>query len=729
MIRCLSLWLVLGVATYAAGEQVLHVAADAAAGGDGAADRPFQTVVEARDAIRRLRKAASLPRGEGVTVLIGPGVYPLAASLELTAEDSGNAEAPIVYQAREPGRSRLQGGVALKPAAFLPVSEAQALARLDPAVRDQVRVCDLSALAPGDFPPWPNAFRGSPPGPWLYVNDQPMTLARWPNRDDHSGWAEFSKAIDTGLPDAADPALRKRRPGSFVFDDARPRRWRLAEGVWLLGYWTHDWSDEVLRIGGYDNEKKVITLAAPHHYGVNAGTWGAAKRRFFAMNALEELDAPGEWYLDRDRKQLYLYPADDLAGAEIVLATLAEPLVKITGAQHVQLVGLNLEFGHGDGVALRNTRQVTLAGCVVANFAGSGVSVDGSGNTVRSCDLFHLGRGGVHLHGGDRTSLTPANNVAENNHIHHFGLFQRTYAPGVGVGGCGQVVRNNRIHDAPHTAVLYGGNEHRFERNEVYRVVLETGDAGAFYTGRDWTSRGNLLRHNYIHDLGGGDAGHVNTMGIYLDDCDCGDTLEGNVLYRAGRALMIGGGRDNPVLNNVVLDCPIGLHIDARGMTWKQWNSPADPSWHLEAKAQRLNYTQPPWSERYPRLAAIMQEDPRQPLGNPIRRNVFVNCTKQVCSFDANVKKLLDKFEIADNLAATTHDAGAGAGGKAPYEGFRHLAGVNHELGEILADGPSAATAERLNAWLQQEVPGFQPIPFAQIGLYRDKHRAILPPR
>jgi hypothetical protein len=27
--------------------------------------------------------------------------------------------------------------------------------------------------------------------------------------------------------------------------------------------------------------------------------------------------------------------------------------------------------------------------------------------------------------------------------------------------------------------------------------------------------------------------------------CDCGDTLEGNVFYRAGRALMIGGGRDN----------------------------------------------------------------------------------------------------------------------------------------------------------------------------------------
>ena len=84
-------------------------------------------------------------------------------------------------------------------------------------------------------------------------------------------------------------------------------------------------------------------------------------------------------------------------------------------------------------------------------------------------------------------------------------------------------------------------------------------------------------------------------------------------------------------------------------MTWKQWNNPEHPSWCLEDKARRLNYTQPPWSTKYPRLAAIMNEEPRQPLGNTIRRNAFIDCSKQVLSFDGNVKKLLDKFDIADN--------------------------------------------------------------------------------
>jgi hypothetical protein len=727
-----SNWIFIGcvtavMATSVCAARDIYVSADAASGGDGGQRTPFHTLTEARDFIRNRPNS-----NDAVTVHIGSGVYRLDGTFELTAEDGGSAEGPVTWRAEQFGQARIHGGITLSANAFQPVADESVRSRLDESVRDQVRVFDLSSAVPGEFEGFRTAFRGAPVGPWLYVDGQRMTLARWPNADaDESGWASFSRAIDTGLPEpeSADAARHKTRPGAFEFDDPRPAHWNLDEGVWLQGYWTHDWSDEVIRVAAYDPQRRAIALAAPHHYGIKGKTWGAAKRRFFALNALEELDAPGEWYLDRKRKRLYYYPGGEPQDASIVLATLNQPLLKITGARHLTIEGLAFEYGHSDGIVLQETQHVQIVGCVIANLAGGGVSVSGSHNIVQSCDLYNLGTKGISLNGGDRRSLTLAGNQAVNNHIHHYALFQRTYAPGIGVGGCGQIVRHNCIHDAPHNAVLYGGNEHLFELNEVYRVVMETGDAGAFYTGRDWTSQGNVLRHNYIHDLGGGEASHVNTMGVYLDDCDCGDTVQGNVFYRAGRAIMIGGGRDNPVLNNLVIDCPIGLHIDARGMTWPQWNNPNEAGWQLDAKARAMNYRNPPWSERYPHLAAIMDDFPREPLYNPIRRNVFVDCTKQVCSFDSNVKKLIDKLEIADNLVVSTTGADeiATAG---ELNGFALITGTPTEPVQLgFTDVTTHNFLLQQDSRLGQELPTFEDIPFDRIGLMKDNVRRKLPVR
>jgi hypothetical protein len=72
----------------------------------------------------------------------------------------------------------------------------------------------------------------------------------------------------------------------------------------------------------------------------------------------------------RSRKLLYFYPDGDLAGAEIVLATLTEPLVVLRGVSHLRLAELRLEYGHADGIVAQNVEHVEIAGCVVANLAG-----------------------------------------------------------------------------------------------------------------------------------------------------------------------------------------------------------------------------------------------------------------------------------------------------------------------------------------------------------------------
>ena len=195
MKTCLSLWLVLGIVSCACGEMHVHVSADAAPGGNGSLAKPYQTLTEARDGIRNARKAGRLASDQAVTVDVAPGVYSLPASLELTAEDSGMAAAPIIYRSGNPGKVSVQGGVVLEPASFTPVTDAETLSRLDATVRDKVRVCDLSGKVSGDFPAFKTAFRGPPAAPWLYVNHQPMTLARWPNADTTDDeWARFSKS-------------------------------------------------------------------------------------------------------------------------------------------------------------------------------------------------------------------------------------------------------------------------------------------------------------------------------------------------------------------------------------------------------------------------------------------------------------------------------------------------------------------------------------------------------
>lgn len=710
-------------------EFVLHVSPKAADDADGSLEKPFDSIVAAQEHIRTLRKDGKIPATEAVTVELATGIYQVTDPVTFTAEDGGTAEAPVTYRSTKKGGAELRGGVILPSAEFQIVDDPKTLARLEESARGKVLVCELGEHISGDLPLFPKSFQGTPVGPWLYVDGEPMTLARWPNVDaENHGWATFSEVVDSGLavPTSSDPAMQKARPGTFVFNDPRPATWDLEAGAWLLGYWTHDWSDENLRIDRYDAEKKTIKLAAHHNYGLMGGTWGAKERRFFAQNILSELDRPGEWFVDREEKKLFYYPARPVAESELVLATRSGSLVSLAGTKHLNLEGLSIGYSHGSGITAKNVEHLAIKGCTIRNHAEAGISLDGSHSTVQSCDIFNIGRSGISVSGGDRKTLLHAQNIVANNHIHHYARFQRTYAPGISVGGCGQTVRNNLIHDAPHSAILYSGNEHLLELNEIHHVVMETGDSGAFYTGRDWTSQGNIVRHNFIHDLGGvtnGGSGH--TMGIYLDDCDSGDTLQGNVFYKAGRAIMIGGGRDNTVRNNLVIDCFIGLHLDARGMTWKQWNNPDSPSWMLEKKAQDLNYQNPPWSGTYPSLAKIMSDSPKEPLHNPIIGNVFINTSTRVIHLDSNSAAILPKLEVEGNLILQP----AGANPKISSitgspAGFATET-MPADLG--FTDAAKGDFSFRKESWLLEKAPGLKEIPFEKIGMHKDEWRTELP--
>jgi len=524
-----------------------------------------------------------------------------------TAEDSAPGGSPLVVSPHRGEAARLLGGRRVRR--WAPVTDPSVLRRLPEAARRQVRVADLGAIGLRDFPGLSRrGFVGSSePAPMeLFVDGAPMVLARWP---DSGQWARISEAPEAG------------RGGRFRVSTDRLRRWTRAEDPWVHGYWTWDWADSQEKVVSVDPDSGTIATRPPHGvYGYKEGA------RFHAFNLLEELDRPGEYWIDRERGLAYLWPVDPSRVGSAVVSTNPSSLLRIEGASNLVFAGLDLEAGRGHGATMVDARNVILSGCRIRNFGRYGATIEGgAGCRVVSCDIEGTGEGGIVLSGGDRKTLHPAGHVAFNNDIRRFSRLCRTYTPGVSIEGVGNIVEHNHIHEAPHNAIQGSGNDHRIAYNEIDRVCLETGDAGAFYMGRDPTQRGNRVEFNHFHDLGAkveGSGAFVGVMAVYLDDCLSGTRVLGNVFGRAGRAVLIGGGRDNRVEGNLFIDCAPGVHVDARGAGWAGfWFDGTDS--YLMDRLKEVPYDRPPYT-RYPGLARFLAEDPSRPRGNRIRGNVFV---------------------------------------------------------------------------------------------------------
>jgi hypothetical protein len=196
-----------------------------------------------------------------------------------------------------------------------------------------------------------------------------------------------------------------------------------------------------------------------------------------------------------------------------------------------------------------------------------------------------------------------------------------TYQPGISLSGVGNVIEHNELAYSPHAAILFSGNDHRIERNVIHDVVRETDDAGAIYTGRDWTARGTSISNNFMFDIHG--TGPHGATAIYLDDQASGITIQQNLVVRADRAILIGGGRSNSVTANLFVDTPVGVFADDRGQNWQRQQT-QDPNWALQSQLRHFDVRHPPYSDHYPSLASLATEDYGVPGDNKIQDNLVL---------------------------------------------------------------------------------------------------------
>lgn len=556
----------------------------------------LQTIAEAVEEVRRSRR-----QGQPARIEVNPGSYAVLDTIRLGPEDSGLS---IVAKG---GPVRLQGGVALNR--WRAVSDPSVLDRLAPGVRRKVLVADLEPLGldPGRLTHRGFGVSAKPEAMELFHRDRPMTLARFPNADaPDGGWLRTGQAFEDG----------------FVCTEPSVKAWRSWQDVWVYGYWVFDWAETHDQVAGFDPATGKVTTSAPRSgYGYKAG------RRYYFENALEALDQAGEYWVDRPNRRVYALFEQPPKPGEVFASALSGPVFELEGASDVRLEGLTLEFGRASAVVARSVRRVAVAKCLIRNFGGNGVEIQGEESGVDRCELIHLGEAGVILDGGDRAKLTPGRNFVRGSEIHRVSRWCRTYRPAVLVQGVGHTVAGNRFHDLPHTAILWGGNDHLFERNLVERVCTDTGDAGAFYSGRDATMRGTTIRWNWFRDVNptvSTEGNYTSVMSVYLDDCLCGTTVFGNIFETKGIGVMIGGGRDNRIENNVFLGCQPAVHFDARGRGWAKGLFQRGGEWGYMEKLDAMKPLEPPYATRYPELARALRsgEDLAYPAGNSLLRNV-----------------------------------------------------------------------------------------------------------
>ena len=606
----------------------------------GASDGPLATLERASDEIRRIKKERSgLPDG-GVTVELSGGTYELGRAFELSAADAGTREAPVLYRAREGEEVRISGGRQLS--GFAPVTDSRILARLDPTALGNVVQVDLRAAGISDY------GKAGGGGLELFVDDEPMQIARWPNE----GFVKITGLVGGNPVDVR--GTKGDRNGKFLYEGERPRRWAAEPDAWVQGYWFWDWAEQRHRVESIDPERRIISVEPPYHsYGYRVGQW------FYAFNLLSELDRPREWYLDRGSGILYLWPPTPLgqpgqAAARVVVSVI-ESLVIARDVSHVTFRDLTLEACRGSALVVDGGEAVTVAQCTVRNTGGWAVRMSGGvSHAVLDSRIRGTGQGGVWLSGGDRPTLRPATHRAEGNDIHDYGRWVRMGQPGVSITGVGHVVRRNRIHDAPHVGIFFSGNDHLIEENELSNVCHESNDAGAIYAGRDWTMRGTVIRRNFLHHINGFEG--RGCVGVYLDDMFCGTEISQNVFYQVTRAAFIGGGRDCTVTDNVFVDCNRALHIDARAMNWASYHVGTT----MTERLQEMPYRNELWAQRYPVLVGILEEEPAAPKGNVVERNTFAGGTWDDVRPDARPYVVM-----RDNTITTAPQAGA-PGGKAP---------------------------------------------------------------
>ncbi len=541
---------------------VLYVATNGYDGASGSEEAPLRSLDGARKKVRSI-----LAEGPtAVEVIFRGGDYRIDSTVTFGKEDSGTEEFPVVYKAYEGETVNFKGSTPLRLDTIAPVTEESVLNRMHPNAKGNVVEVDLAANGISREQIFDNMQKvrtnsvmqnGEPNA--LYIDGKEQELAHYPNGRSFSRF----EAGDNNY--------------SFRYSEDEPSRWVDAKGWWIKGYMAYDYTSTRASVVSLDPSEKQITLIND----VLEKVVSTRTRRWQAWNLLEELDIPGEYYVDRERMKLYFWTPHTLKNSSLEFSLLAKTMIHVDSASHITFEGIHFTQTRDDVFRWKSVDTVRVENCRFDYIGGTAINcyggwsengytaaetnkdhwqrqiVDNSYNcTVRNNVFYKLGGSAVLISGGNVDTLTPSNNLIENNLIMRTSQVANFEAQAIELYGVGNVVRKNEIAGMPYQAVYMMGNDHLVEYNEFHNIVQETADAGVIYQGQNMIGRGSQANYNYIHDCQVTvSRGHPWQNAIYWDGAQAGNSAEHNIIYNVPTAFL---SNSNPQTNysyNVAVGC------------------------------------------------------------------------------------------------------------------------------------------------------------------------------
>ena len=719
--------------------QSIHVSPKGSDKNPGTKEKPVASLTAARTLARNYKKTKGLPKG-GLNVIIHEGIYDLQQTFQLAEEDAGKKDAPITWAAAAGEKVNITGGKTIQPGKFSKVTDKAIVNRLEKNAIGNVWQADLKAEGIKNLGNHRQYGHGLPVVPAtleLFYNGEPMTLSRYPNK----GAIKIGKVSDPGsVPRTGD---KSNRGALFAYTDSRHKKWVGQNNIWIQGTLNYGFGDDYNPIDFIDTIAGQVKLKKPHLYGVGAGK---DFQEYVAINILEELDSPGEWYIDETSGILYFWPPSDMKGALVQVSMLEDPIIALEGTEHVTLKGLTIEAGRGIGIYVERSNHTLVAGCTVRNVGTSGIfmgqgaklldentSIDdyvgepqsrqigsfqnhiysnnvwnrkaGSNNGVLSCDVYNTGSGGIYISGGDKKTLTKGHSYAENCRVYNYTRRNKFTWAGIRVDGCGNRISHNEIFNSDWHGIFVHGNDHLFEYNYIHDVTLNSNDTSPWYIGRNPSDRGNVIRYNFLDNCGNPNR---MTMGIYCDDSSTDVYVYGNVFnnMKTDHGVLFSNAGWHLVMKNNIVINPIA-HTAVVSASYYTWAAPQAAQMYgnngllRKRLEQEVNFRSPPYSTRYPALLPYLdmivegkEWEGMRSRGNMLEGNLIVGGPENP------IKLLGGKYAQMDgkNNWVTKEDPG-----------FVDMKNKNFNL--------------KPDAKAFQMIPGFEPIPFDKMGTYKDAYR------